>query len=275
MTEPAQPRRRAPFGPVSIFLLVIDAKSETPPHQVPEQLFDIDENEYMPYAQSFSAAVQPLKFHDPFDASLASIAEVGPDAFDDSDVDDLSFDAAIDASRNAIPKACSVCDNATNRLAVLKPCNHPLCSACLTSALNIVGEKDMRCSVCNNAVDDFKLQTFAGGIGGGSPPAQAAAPTTSTPPSNRRSSLLPSAFDQSLDDSLGGVSPFPLFGEVQAASSPFGSRRVSGVIPGENIVLRIDNVPWVGVTLFLYGQALTSCFRTSRPQLLLSGSSSP
>ncbi|KAF9447674.1 hypothetical protein P691DRAFT_760555 [Macrolepiota fuliginosa MF-IS2] len=53
---------------------------------------------------------------------------------------------------------CSVCLCLNPaRLAVLKPCGHPLCSACLTSALNIVGEKDMECAVCKQGVEDFKL----------------------------------------------------------------------------------------------------------------------
>ncbi|KAG6821128.1 hypothetical protein H0H93_006467 [Arthromyces matolae] len=56
------------------------------------------------------------------------------------------------------PSGCSVCLAASPRtLAVLDPCNHPLCSACLTSALNIVGEKDMECAVCRGKVEDFKL----------------------------------------------------------------------------------------------------------------------
>ncbi|RDB30252.1 hypothetical protein Hypma_007304 [Hypsizygus marmoreus] len=53
---------------------------------------------------------------------------------------------------------CSVCLAPHPRtLAVLVPCGHPLCSACLTSALNIVGEKDMECAVCRGKVADFKL----------------------------------------------------------------------------------------------------------------------
>lgn len=53
---------------------------------------------------------------------------------------------------------CSVClAQSAPSLAILKPCGHPLCSACLTSALNIVGEKDMECAVCKQGVQDFKL----------------------------------------------------------------------------------------------------------------------
>lgn len=52
--------------------------------------------------------------------------------------------------------AVCLCQNPTS-LAILKPCDHPLCSSCLTSALNIVGEKDMECAVCKRSVEDFKL----------------------------------------------------------------------------------------------------------------------
>ncbi len=56
------------------------------------------------------------------------------------------------------PTDCSVCLTIRpSTLAILQPCGHPLCSACLTSALNIVGEKDMECAVCKQGVSDFRL----------------------------------------------------------------------------------------------------------------------
>jgi hypothetical protein len=176
--------------------------------------------------------MQPLGFQDPFDVSLESIAEVGQDVFDTTDVEEPSFDAVIDS----IPKACSVCDRATSRLAVLKPCSHPLCSTCLTGALNIVGEKDMRCSVCSHPVDDFKLQTFGTDAATeGSPPA------TSTPQqSTKRTSLLPSPFQQTNGSKLAA-----LFNNIHDASTPQASQHSSFAMSNENIVLRIDNVPWV------------------------------
>ncbi|GLB39240.1 putative ring finger [Lyophyllum shimeji] len=65
------------------------------------------------------------------------------------------------AERKApVQSGCSVCLAPHPRtLALLIPCNHPLCSGCLTSALNIVGEKDMECAVCRYKVADFKLVT--------------------------------------------------------------------------------------------------------------------
>ncbi|KAF5380147.1 hypothetical protein D9615_006103 [Tricholomella constricta] len=60
--------------------------------------------------------------------------------------------------KNPTQSGCSVCLAPSPRtLAVLVPCGHPLCSGCLTSALNIVGEKDMECAVCRCKVADFKL----------------------------------------------------------------------------------------------------------------------
>lgn len=60
------------------------------------------------------------------------------------------------------PKDCSVClASSPSKLAILQPCGHPLCSVCLTSALNIVGEKDMECAVCKQSVADFKLMMIS------------------------------------------------------------------------------------------------------------------
>ncbi|KAG5644366.1 hypothetical protein DXG03_008663, partial [Asterophora parasitica] len=71
---------------------------------------------------------------------------------------------------------CSVCLAPSPRtLAVLAPCGHPLCSGCLTSALNIVGEKDMECAVCRGQVADFKL-IVGGGAGGTQGPGEKADP---------------------------------------------------------------------------------------------------
>jgi len=60
------------------------------------------------------------------------------------------------------PTDCSVClVSYPSTLAVLQPCRHPLCRSCLTSALNIVGEKDMECAVCKQSVADFNLINVA------------------------------------------------------------------------------------------------------------------
>lgn len=173
-------------------------------------------------------------FNDPFNVSLASIAESASPFIDDSDLDlsglDLQGTSSADTSRRPTPSQCSVCDASVSRIAILEPCLHPLCSACLTSALNIVGEKDMKCATCNMSVQDFKLQTVEA-IN------TDAIPATSTPPLGRkdRSPLLPSLFE------TGPADPFAFFEQPQGISTP----AARGSRPGENIVLRVDNVPWV------------------------------
>ena len=170
-------------------------------------------------------------------------------------------------------------------LAILQPCLHPLCSTCLTSALNIVGEKDMECAVCKRAVADFKLVI---GSGKGSPGGQLdssfekankkkttttktvqnmkdqaglkgksfidplfsspGSATTHDTASSSGESELDSAFDFGLD-----------FGELRASTPKFEQQQHlapdlsnqsmnggRGEKKGDsNAVLRIDNVPWV------------------------------
>ncbi len=181
------------------------------------------------------------------------------------------------------PKDCSVClapQPAT--LAILQPCRHPLCSSCLTSALNIVGEKDMECAVCKQSVANFNLV-----MGPGKHPAnsKSPAPTLSSAslaedsqknalnradassksfaeplfPSSPGSSNafedgntsngdLGSAFEFGLD--LGELRASTPKLEQQTQDSPW-IRSKPPTLPrsarnGEdNVVLRIDNVPWV------------------------------
>lgn len=180
---------------------------------------------------------------------------------------------------------CSVClcQNPSS-LAVLKPCDHPLCSACLTSALNIVGEKDMECAVCKRGVEDFKLvvnpknkttpsitrmiSKFSNlhgtqlgtdaqkdGMKGAS-----FDPSFSSPPS---SDVVASSAVHAEGDSFGDLEAGFDFGidfspnEIRA-STPKPENGASFDInahPSENmyqqvskdsvVVLRIDNVPWV------------------------------
>ncbi|KAG7091896.1 hypothetical protein E1B28_008297 [Marasmius oreades] len=180
--------------------------------------------------------------------------------------------------------SCAVCSRSNlTRLAILSPCSHPLCSSCLTSALNIVGEKDMECASCKKEVVDFKLITND----------TACSPNTSLESTNGRSfnnlsprkpiferrtsfteplpsspkstaSGLESAFefngygtDFDPDDvfSLGAFEGAG--GIVRASTPPPKNRQVDRVKPGSDtregmpkkgqkdpVVLRIDNVPW-------------------------------
>ncbi|KAJ7716582.1 hypothetical protein DFH07DRAFT_1068350 [Mycena maculata] len=52
---------------------------------------------------------------------------------------------------------CSSCAVASKQLAMLSPCSHALCPACLTSALNIVDQLSMHCVVCRATVNTFGL----------------------------------------------------------------------------------------------------------------------
>ncbi|KAL1690811.1 hypothetical protein GGG16DRAFT_54915 [Schizophyllum commune] len=137
-------------------------------------------------------------------------------------------------SAPAKPTSCSVCSRSnTSTLAVLSPCNHPLCSACLTSALNIVGEKDMECAVCKKPVADFKLVT---------------PPRNDSKPRKEENHTKGKSFFDPLFSSPGSVasgytgleSAFEMGLSLEATtSSPPRVRKKQ-----ENVVLRIDNVPW-------------------------------
>ncbi|KAG6844811.1 hypothetical protein H0H87_003477 [Tephrocybe sp. NHM501043] len=174
------------------------------------------------------------------------------------------------------PSGCSVCLALSPRtLAILAPCSHPLCSACLTSALNIVGEKDMECAVCRGKVADFKL------VSGFTRDAQlpSPGPTLTSTSNNGRSGLGRKTPEQDMGTSFmdplfsspeyGGTGrahaledlfEFGLGLEGARASTPkhedsrneldtkqLDSREKverTNDKCGESVVLRIDNVPW-------------------------------
>ena len=172
------------------------------------------------------------------------------------------------------PTECSVCLVKHPRsLAVLLPCRHPLCSACLTSALNIVGEKDMECAICKNAVNDFRLVAIESKSSGGEDASRNCASSNSSKASSSGSgrtprneipnsdvdgsALSPVDFGLSLDSSSEQGDPFnrastpkeeqpKLNGldQLSAAMSVRG-RSTEQAAHVDNVVLRIDNVPWV------------------------------
>ncbi|TFK71848.1 hypothetical protein BDN72DRAFT_399365 [Pluteus cervinus] len=163
------------------------------------------------------------------------------------------------------PAGCSVCLSPNPRtLAILVPCGHPLCSGCLTSALNIVGEKDMECAVCKRGVEDFRLQTATGND------SKDASQTKSSGSKTMEVNKEPATPKRAQDDGAKGKSfldplfsspgtsisgrdldldPMFEFGEIRA-STPKLERRESSASEkavikyGDNVVLRIDNVPW-------------------------------
>ncbi|KIJ63146.1 hypothetical protein HYDPIDRAFT_113724 [Hydnomerulius pinastri MD-312] len=231
-TDPAHTRRRPSFG------------------QISTELFDIDEDAFEPYPQSFSSTAQTIVLQDPFNGSgLSTIAETVPQHFHSPYSEMFNKVAATPPL-----VACSVCGRSGGRLAILEPCKHPLCSACLTSALNIVGEKDMECSVCKTCVNDFELQVVGSDD-------EASSSTTSqhtrrsptfsdsaASPLQQRAvrndyTLLPSAFDPRPLPSL--MATMSLYdNQTRALSPPTLPPLPSEMQRGENIVLRIDNVPW-------------------------------
>ncbi|KAI0746860.1 hypothetical protein C8Q80DRAFT_1104631 [Daedaleopsis nitida] len=234
VTDPAHTRRRPTFEQTS-------------------ELYDIEEDDYAPYPQTFSPPTHsqtlPLSLNDPFNTSNISLSAISnfsePVHFYETP---QYFPPPQPRVSPAGASNCSVCGLAKGSLAVLKPCAHPLCSTCLTSALNIVGEKDMECAMCHAKVDDFTLCKS---------PSESGTSMMTTESKLQRIieecneieefdsgiGLLPSAFH---GNDIGDV---PLFDEdelfmdrAQGSSTPVGGS--SSFKYSERVVLRIDNVPW-------------------------------
>ena len=191
-----------------------------------------------------------------------------------------SLSPVLPSEYSASPSDCSVClASRPSSLAILQPCKHPLCSACLTSALNIVGEKDMQCAVCKQSVADFKLviESSKGEMDASRASSTKGDHATIKPSLNEKTgsdmagkSFMDPLCSASSDSStshdhenssgsgdLDSAFEFGLdFGELRAstprmeqqmqetyASVTTGKREI---VKGENyVVLRIDNVPWV------------------------------
>lgn len=144
-----------------------------------------------------------------------------------------------------VSRVCSVCSASSTPMSTLKPCGHLICSSCLTGALNIVGEKDMRCATCEQPVDDFKLLTP---MKLDSPisvkeSSQPHAPSPSKKGFEDALTLMPSAFDEL---SIKETRP-----PVDDLSQNLPSAALRTVV-AEIAVLRIDNVPWVSCCIFFF-----------------------
>ncbi|KAF8880452.1 hypothetical protein CPB84DRAFT_1851837 [Gymnopilus junonius] len=177
------------------------------------------------------------------------------------------------------PTDCSVCLAANPAsLAILQPCKHPLCSACLTSALNIVGEKDMECAVCKKSVLDFKLVmgTSKGSSGSRS---SCGTPKNDTHPLSEKATLSDMAGRSFMEpispvsstrtperqgalEELQSAFEFGLeLGDLRASTPKHEKQTNDFSVPEDrshahttlkrdirrnedNVVLRIDNVPW-------------------------------
>ncbi|KAG6334472.1 hypothetical protein ID866_4620 [Astraeus odoratus] len=209
--------------------------------QVSSELFDIDENAFEPYPQSFSSAAQSLVLQDPFNGSpLSTIAEVVPQGV---------CPPYPDMYGNTKPSgpSCLVCGRSGGRLVVLQPCKHTHCDACFTSALNIVGEKDMECAVCKASVVNFAFHLLdheaIEPLGSSQPSQFPVFFDFAVSPMQQRSSkgdyFCPNDLHAKPLPSL--MSTMSLYGDICDQSPggfPFPALR------SENIVLRIDNVPW-------------------------------
>ena len=197
-----------------------------------------------------------------------------------------SLSPVVLSEPSSSPSDCSVClASRPSSLAILQPCKHPLCSACLTSALNIVGEKDMQCAVCKQSVADFKLviesSSSKGEMDASSASSSKGDHAITKPSLNEKmdeksgSDMAGKSFMDPLCSSSPGSSTaydqenstgngelesafeFGLdFGELRASTPRMEQQMqdtcasvVAGqreTVKGENyVVLRIDNVPWV------------------------------
>ena len=219
-------------------------------------MYDIDEDDYAPYPQTFSPPAHsqtlPLSLHDPFNASNISLSAISHISEPIQFYETPQFFPPQHARKAPTSAAtCSVCGLVKGSLAVLKPCSHPLCSTCLTSALNIVGEKDMECAMCHAKVDDFTLCKD-------SPDASV---TTTAESKLQRIveeyaeiefdsgiGLLPSNFS---GREIGDINLFDddeiFMDRAQGASTPVVGSNASftSTRTTDRVVLRIDNVPWV------------------------------
>ncbi|KAH9941316.1 uncharacterized protein BXZ73DRAFT_88457 [Epithele typhae] len=218
------------------------------------ELYNIDEDDYAPYPNAFSPPAHsqtlPLSLNDPFNTSNISLS-----ALRHLRARSILRDTAYippPSQQYPAPSAskCSVCGLIKGSIAVLKPCAHPLCSTCLTSALNIVGEKDMECAMCHAKVDDFTLCK-------NSPESRLPAPSemklqriieecNEYEEFDSGIGLLPSAFSGTNVGDMGLFEDDEFFMDrAQGTSTPVAmSRAFQESKISERVVLRIDNVPW-------------------------------
>lgn len=257
VTDPAHTRRRPAFEQVCL-RRTISRQTFIYAHKLQiSELYDIEEDDYAPYPQAFSPPAHsqtlPLTLNDPFNTSNISLSGISTISEPMHFYETPQFiTSPLVASAPAAN--CSICGLAKGSIAILKPCSHPLCSTCLTSALNIVGEKDMECAMCHAKVDDFTL--CKGGTD--------SSPSMSSDTKLQRIieecseieefdsgiGLLPSAFNVKDIGDIGFFDDDEIFMDhAQGSSTPIASSQASfsSIRQYERVVLRIDNVPWVRV----------------------------
>ncbi|KAG8796117.1 hypothetical protein FRC16_009828 [Serendipita sp. 398] len=121
---------------------------------------------------------------------------------------------------------CAACNRVLSSAALLSPCNHLVCSPCLTGCLNAAGENGMDCMACKMPISTFQLTSVVVSATGSTlPVAQSLA-----------ASVAAAAKEVASTDMMATAAP-------TLEAQPINSLRSS---PGsdEPCVLRIDNVPW-------------------------------
>ncbi|THH08174.1 hypothetical protein EW145_g2885 [Phellinidium pouzarii] len=264
LTDPVRPRRRQLSGPV-----------------MGEALFDIDEDAptTSPYPQTFGSPFSATtRFESPSNTSKRCVSapfiagrfyenydnDDGDDEYEDDGLSNApmssqlrnirsisSLSAPASAKDNSTEykseitdeKTCSVCSASSSPLSILVPCEHLICSSCLTGALNIIGEKDMRCASCDKPVDDFRLLSPLKINSAISEEAEEGKKNDSKEVHKEETiSLLPSAFED-LSIKTDGTKNKVKFGtdsqSQNGPDTPYASCEIEDVT-----VLRIDNVPW-------------------------------
>ncbi|KAI5120895.1 hypothetical protein M0805_002995 [Coniferiporia weirii] len=263
LTDPVRPRRRQFSGPI-----------------MGEALFDIDEDApaTSPYPEAFGSPFSVATNQESFSASAKRcvsapfIAARFYEGYDDDDGDDEFEDDGLPnapkssklratKSVSSLPlpapakiptgdrkgganndRSCSVCSACSSPLSTLIPCGHLICSSCLTGALNIIGEKDMRCAACDKPVDDFKLLSpLKLGVTVTNEAERGVWDNGSGSFKEESIGLLPSAFEElSIDNDKGARNKVKFESNLQERSAtPSTAHEAEDVT-----VLRIDNVPW-------------------------------
>ncbi|OCB89126.1 hypothetical protein A7U60_g3725 [Sanghuangporus baumii] len=263
LTDPARPRRRHISG--SIF---------------GEALFDIDEDSIAtaPYPEAFGSPIALRNSEGSFTVktkrcvSAPFIAGRFYEGYDDEeDSADLEDDGlpndpqvvrtraqSVSSQLTAVSNTdinneepndnmCSVCSAVSSPLSVLDPCGHLACSSCLTSSLNIVGEKDMSCATCDKPVRNFKLLTplkIAVSIPKESENADSPN-KNSEEEENEAIRLLPSVMeDLSINRDDKANQEIASVGSSSQKNSPTPKVHSIDNRIRDVAVLRIDNVPW-------------------------------
>ncbi|KAH7105196.1 hypothetical protein BKA62DRAFT_691982 [Auriculariales sp. MPI-PUGE-AT-0066] len=133
-------------------------------------------------------------------------------------------------SATSVPTiACSVCDTSASptsrgELTMLEPCKHLVCRACMTHALNIVGDKAFVCMSCEAPIANFSL--ISGNSSERSPfntTAATADHVMALPPQSHGTGLASFILASNRNASLNAAAP-------NTSAEPS--------------VLRIDNCPW-------------------------------